>query len=372
MKVTPTPDNEAQRMYELCCLNLQFTPPEKRSDRVARLTSRGFDALNALGKLAADLGQWFKSAIGLAIAPTPQEVSFCSRAKLGEAPFVVDGLLRDPRFADVPPVTGEANDAFYAGHPICSAGGDRVGASATVSLRELLIHGKGKAMRFLVGIVACLFICGPSYAVGIADLSNKDAVSGLKDALTQGSGAAIGKLGVENGFLGNDKVKIPLPDAMRKIEKGLKLLGMQRQAEELIVAMNRAAEQAVPEAKELLVGAIKNMSVQDAKQILTGGDTAATDYFRKTTNESLTQKFLPIVTKATQSVGAAEKYNQLAGKGVQMGVLDAKQARIEDYVTQKALDGLFSMIAEQEKAIRSNPVGAATGMAQKVFGMLGK
>lgn len=227
-------------------------------------------------------------------------------------------------------------------------------------------------MRFLVGIVACLFISGPSYAAGIADLSNMDAVSGLKDALIQGSATAIGKLGVENGFLGNDKVKIPLPDAVRKVETGLRLLGMQRQTEELIVAMNRAAELAVPEAKSLLVAAIKNMSVQDVKGILTGGETAATDYFRKATSDSLTQTFLPIVTKATQNVGLAEKYNQLAGKAVQMGVLNAKQAKIEDYVTQKALDGLFSMIADHERAIRSNPFGAATGMAQKVFGMLRK
>ena len=147
---------------------------------------------------------------------------------------------------------------------------------------------------------------------------------------------------------------------------------MQRQTEELIVAMNRAAEQAVPEAKSLLVAAIKNMSVQDVKGILMGSETAATDYFRKATSDSLTQTFLPIVTRATQNVGLAEKYNQFAGKGVQMGVLNAKQAKIEDYVTQKALDGLFSMIADQEKAIRSNPLGAATGMAQKVFGMLRK
>ena len=227
-------------------------------------------------------------------------------------------------------------------------------------------------MRIILGFLAWLIISVPSFAVGLADLSNRDAVSGLKDALTQGSAAAIGKLGVENGFLGNDKVKIPLPDALRRVESGLRLLGMQRQADELVTAMNRAAEQAVPEAKALLAGAIKNMSVQDAKGILTGGDTAATDYFRRTTSDLLTQKFLPIVTKATSKVGLAEKYNSLAGQGAQLGLVDAKQAKIENYVTQKALDGLFLMIAEQEKAIRKDPVGAATGMAQKVFGLLGK
>ena len=136
--------------------------------------------------------------------------------------------------------------------------------------------------------------------------------------------------------------------------------------------MNRAAERAVPEAKTLLVSAVKNMSVQDAKGIVTGGDTAATEYFRKTTSDQLTRKFLPIVTKATAKVGLAEKYNKLAGKGVQLGLVDAKQAKIEDYVTQKTLDGLFFTIAEQEKAIRKDPVGSATGMAKKVFGLLGK
>ena len=227
-------------------------------------------------------------------------------------------------------------------------------------------------MRIVSGLIFALIISAPSFALGIADLSNQDAVAGLKDALTQGSAAAIGKLGVENGFLGNAKVKIPLPDAIRRVESGLRLLGMQRQADELVVAMNRAAEQAVPEAKALLTGAVKNMSVQDAKGILTGGDTAATEYFRRTTSDQLTQKFLPIVTKATSKVGLAEKYNNLAGQGAQLGLVDAKQAKIENYVTQKTLDGLFLMIAEQEKAIRKDPVGSATGMAQKVFGMLGK
>ena len=227
-------------------------------------------------------------------------------------------------------------------------------------------------MRLAFALLLCVTVSSPSFALGLSDLSNQDATSGMKDALTQGASAAIGKLGVPNGFLGNEKVKIPLPDALKRIESGLRLLGMQGQADELVTAMNRAAEQAVPEAKALLVGAVKNMSVQDAKGILTGGETAATDFFKKTTSGQLTQKFLPIVTQATSKVGLAEKYNNLAGQGAQLGLIDAKQARIENYVTQKTLDGLFLMIAEQEKAIRKDPVGAATGMAQKVFGLIGK
>jgi Protein of unknown function (DUF4197) len=227
-------------------------------------------------------------------------------------------------------------------------------------------------MRVISSLLIGIALSAQALALDLGSLSNADAVGGLKDALTQGSAAAVSQLGVENGFLGNDKVKIPLPDALKRIESGLRLLGMQKQTDELITAMNRAAEQAVPEAKTLLVGAIQNMSVQDAKGILTGGDTAATDYFRRATSDQLTQKFLPIVTQATSKVGLAEKYNNLAGQGAKLGLVDAKQTNIENYVTQKALDGLFFMIAEKEKAIRQDPIGAATGMAQKVFGLLGK
>lgn len=227
-------------------------------------------------------------------------------------------------------------------------------------------------MRAIAGFLVGMVIGIQALAVDLGRLSNADAVGGLRDALIQSSAAAVSKLGVENGFLGNDKVKIPLPDALKRVESGLRLLGMQKQADELVTAMNRAAEQAVTEAKPLLVGAVRNMSVQDAKGILAGGDTAATEYFRQTTGDQLTQKFLPIVTKATAKVGLAEKYNALAAKGAQLGLVDAKQARIENYVTQKTLDGLFLMIAEQEQAIRKDPVGSATGMASKVFGLLGK
>ena len=227
-------------------------------------------------------------------------------------------------------------------------------------------------MKMTLGLLFSFLISFPAAAAGLDGLSNGDAVAGLKDALSQGSGAAIAALGRQDGFLGNPAVKIPLPDALRKVESGLRMIGVRRQADELVTAMNRAAEQAVPEAKALLGSAIRNMSVQDAKGILTGGDTAATAYFRKTTSGELTKKFLPIVTEATRRVGLAEKYNQVAGSASKLGLVDDKQASIESYVTQKSLDGLFLMIAEQEKSIRKNPVGAATGMAQKVFGLLGR
>lgn len=227
-------------------------------------------------------------------------------------------------------------------------------------------------MRHILGFFVCIVINASTFAAGLDSISNTDANSGLKQALTDGSAAAVAALGRENGFFGNPKVKIPLPPTLKKIEGALRLAGMKKQADELVLAMNRAAEAAVPEAKVLLVDSVKKMSVQDAKGILTGGDTAATEYFKRTTQAQLTQRFLPIVKKATDRVGLAEQYNSLAGQGAQLGLIKKDQATIEGYVTQKALDGLYFMIAEQEKAFRQNPLGATSDIVKKVFGAIGR
>jgi hypothetical protein len=145
---------------------------------------------------------------------------------------------------------------------------------------------------------------------------------------------------------------------------------MRREADELVLAMNRAAEAAVPEAKQLLTDAVRKMSVQDAKGILSGGDTAATDYFRRATRTQLTQRFLPIVKNATDRVGLAQQYNSLAEQGAALGLVKEEEASIERYVTQKALDGLYFMIGEQEKAFRQDPVKATSSIVRKVFGAL--
>ena len=221
-------------------------------------------------------------------------------------------------------------------------------------------------------IVACLsfLLIGNAAAATIADLSNAEAVRGLKQALNDGSAAAVARLGVENGYYANPNVKIPLPPSLQQVERGLRAFGMRRQADELVLTMNRAAEAAVPEAKQLLVDAVKTMSVQDAKGILGGGDTAATEYFRRSTRSQLVQRFLPIVKQATDRVGLAQQYNALAGQGVALGLVKEDQASIESYVTQKALDGLYFMIGEQEKAFRQDPVGATSDIVRKVFGAL--
>ncbi len=220
-------------------------------------------------------------------------------------------------------------------------------------------------------LIMCLLFATSSYALDLGSLTNKDATGGLRDALVQAVGSAVGKLGVADGFLGNPQVKIPLPDSLKKVEKGMKMFGMGKQTDEPVTRMNRAAEAAVPEAKDLLVDSVKKMSVDDAKAILTGGDDSATQYFKKTTSAALTQKLLPIVQDATAKVQLAQQYDKYAEMGSRFGVVNKDQANIEQYVTQKTLDGLFTMMAQEEKAIRQNPLGASTSLIKKVFGALG-
>lgn len=227
-------------------------------------------------------------------------------------------------------------------------------------------------MRFL-GMVVLSLTCTLSARAGILDqFTSADMTTGLKDSLQQGAIAAVSKLGQENGFFNNAKVKIPLPKAMQQAEKMMRAVGMKKQADELVLSMNRAAEAAVPEAKELFVGAVKSMSVQDVKGIFSGGDDSATQYFRKSTEEPLRGRFLPIVMKAIEKVGLAQKYNAVAGKASKLGLVKENESNVENYVTQKALDGLFVMMADEEKAMRANPVKAGTDIAKKIFEILRK
>jgi Protein of unknown function (DUF4197) len=226
--------------------------------------------------------------------------------------------------------------------------------------------------KLAAAAVTMLMLAAPAHAAGLADISNKDAAAGLKEALTRGSQAAVAVLGKQDGFLRNERVRIPLPEGLHKVEGIMRGLGMGKYADDLVTTMNRAAETAVVEAKPLLVNAVKNMSVQDAKAILTGGQDSATQYFKRTTSGPLTDRFLPIVAKATQKVKLADKYNEFASKGAKFGLVNTRDADLNQYVTRKALDGLFLMIAEEEKKIRQNPLGAASGIVSKVFGAIGK
>lgn len=205
-------------------------------------------------------------------------------------------------------------------------------------------------------------------AADLAAISKTDATSALRTALTQGATKAVGELGTTNGFLLNPEVKIPLPPQLQNAERLMRRFGLGPMADELITTMNRAAEAAVPEAKTLLVNAVKSMSVADAKAILTGGDDSATRYFRAKTESVLAAKFKPIVMQSTSKLGVTQSYNSLAGRAAQFGLLDAKAANIDDYVTAQALDGLFKMIAKEELAIRRDPIGQTSRLLRRVFG----
>lgn len=218
------------------------------------------------------------------------------------------------------------------------------------------------------------FVCSaglllPAFGARAA-LNETDAASGIRTALERGAITAVGLLGKPDGFLGNPLVRIELPGYLKDGAKLLKATGQGKRVDELLTAMNRAAEAAVPEAKSLLVAAVKSMSVEDGLKILRGGDDAATQFFAGKTREPLGQKFLPIVSRATQKVKLADKYNAVAGKAAGMGLIRSEDANIQQYVTGKALDGLFLMIGEEEKKIRKDPVGTGSAILKKVFGAL--
>src|SRR5579863_2800909 len=177
----------------------------------------------------------------------------------------------------------------------------------------------------LAGLLSCL-VLGPAFALGLNDLTNQDASRGIKGALTEGATSAIAKLGVPGGFLNKPKVRIPLPPALEELAKGMRIMGRGKDADELVATMNQAAEQAVPEAKALLVNAVKTMSVQDAKKILTGGNDSVTQFFRAKTAALLAVKFLPIVKQATDRVGLAQKYDEFAGQGAKLGLIKGDAA----------------------------------------------
>ena len=212
-----------------------------------------------------------------------------------------------------------------------------------------------------------------AHALALSDLagiSNTDAASGLKAALEKSAIAAVALLGKTDGFLGNPKVRIPLPGYLEDASKLLKNLGQGKRIDELVTSINRAAEAAVPMGRDLLVSAVRAMNVNDAKNILTGGQTSVTDFFAEKTRAPLSLKFLPVVTQATEKVGLATQYNDFAGKAAGFGLVKKEDANIQKYVTNKSLDGLYAIIAEEEKKIRQDPVGSGSAILQKVFGAL--
>jgi hypothetical protein len=200
--------------------------------------------------------------------------------------------------------------------------------------------------------------------------SESDSAVAIRTALERGAVAAVNLLGRTDGFLGNPKVRIPLPGALADAAGMLRGMGMGKRSDELETAMNRAAEAAVPQARQLLVATVKALSVEDAVRIVSGGDDAATRFFADKTRAPLTERFLPIVTRATEKVALAAKYNAVAGRASNMGLLKPEDADVQRYVTRRALDGLYLVIGEEERKIRRDPVGTGSAILKKVFGSL--
>ena len=224
--------------------------------------------------------------------------------------------------------------------------------------------------RMIVAAALALAIAGGAQAATLDSYSEKQLVTALRGALEKGASDAVLKLGKADGYLGDPKVRIPLPGAVAKHEKTLRKLGLGKQTDALLASMNRAAESAVPEAKALVLDAVKTMSVDDARRILAGPDDAATQYFQTRTREPLTKKLLPLVQKATAQAKVAKAYESLAGKAAKYGLIKAEDAQLDAWVTRKALDGLFLTIADNERAIRKDPTKAATNLLRDVLGAL--
>ena len=205
---------------------------------------------------------------------------------------------------------------------------------------------------------------------GARAASESDSAVAIRAALERGAVAAVNLLGRTDGFLGNPKVRIPLPGALADAAGMLRGIGMGKRIDELETAMNRAAEAAVPQARQLLVATVKALSVEDAVRIVSGGDDAATQFFAGKTRAPLTERFLPIVTRATEKVALAAKYNAVAGRASKMGLLKPQDADVQRYVTARALDGLYLVIGEEERKIRRDPVGTGSAILRKVFGSL--
>ena len=227
-------------------------------------------------------------------------------------------------------------------------------------------------LRSILCSTSLLIALAAFATTGVASVTSDEAGTGLKAAIARGSEFAVAELGKNDGFLGNERVRIGLPESLRKAESAARKLGFGAQADALIEAMNHAAEAAVVEARPLLVNAVKNMSFKDAKDILLGEPDAATQYFKRTTSAELADKFLPVVKKATAKVELAQRYNEFAGKAAKLGLIAEKDGDLDAYVTRKAMEGLFVMIAEKEKQIRSDPIGTGSSILKKVFGSIGR
>lgn len=202
---------------------------------------------------------------------------------------------------------------------------------------------------------------------GSGGLSNEKIISGLKEALEVGTENTVNLTGITDGYLKNEAIKILLPDKLQKMDKALRLVGLGPQVDEFVVSMNRSAEQASPLAKPIFKEAVTEMSFEDAQNILNGGDTAATDYFKEKTQGKLADAFKPKVTEAMDQVGVAAQYKSLVGQYASLPFVNAEQFDLDNYVVGKSLDGLFHMLAQEEQKIRADPAARVTDLLKEVF-----
>ena len=201
--------------------------------------------------------------------------------------------------------------------------------------------------------------------------SEKTDAAGIKEALAVGTERAVKSLAKPNGYFGNAAVKILMPGSLQKVAELAKMAGYQKQVDEFILSMNRAAEAAVPVAARYFGDAIRSMTLDDARAIVTGGNTAATDFFRRKTSDQLYQAFKPTVSEKVDQVGATRAYKELMGRYQAVPMMmggSSSSLDLDDYVTRKALDGLFHTVGEEEKRIRTNPAARTTDLLKQVFG----
>ena len=234
-----------------------------------------------------------------------------------------------------------------------------------------------KGISLLLLILA--FSSTPAYA-GLADVmkglggaqkggpDEGTTASGLKEALSIGTEKAVSNVSRVDGYFGNQAIKILMPENIQKVGNVLRKIGYQRQVDEFVLSMNRAAEKAAPKAASFFVDAIKEMTFEDARKILGGGDTAATEFFKQKTHDKLYGAFKPVVSSSMDEVGCTRSYKEMMGKYESVPFMDKQSLDLDHYVTNKALDGLFYMVGQEEKKIRTDPAARATDLLKTVFG----
>lgn len=200
------------------------------------------------------------------------------------------------------------------------------------------------------------------------ELDDSTVISGLKEALSIGTDKAVKEVSRTDGYFGNNAIKILMPEKIQKVADVLRKVGYEKPVDDFILSMNRAAEKAAPKAADYFVDSIKGMSIEDAKKILNGGNTAATDFFKSKTYDKLFSDFKPSISSSMDEVGVTRSYKEMMGKYTSIPFMKAESLDVDNYVTTKALDGLFHMVAQQEKKIRTDPGARVTDLLKKVFG----